>query len=66
VATGPLALSYAVEHLGWNMAYTLCGILPIFISGMVFLALPPTAQGIREDEEAEAALQAAEAGGTTA
>ena len=68
VAFGPLALSYAVEFFGWNVAYTLCGILPIFISGMVFLLLPPIAQGIREDEEeaaADAALQAAETEATT-
>jgi MFS family permease len=48
VATGPLALSYAVAHLGWNWAYTLCGILPIFASGMFFLSLPKRPLGIEE------------------
>ncbi|MGE0452197.1 MAG: MFS transporter [Vicinamibacteria bacterium] len=50
VATGPLALSYAVQLFGWNVAYTLCGILPIFASGLFFLLLPAEPLGIREDE----------------
>lgn len=51
IATGPLALSYAVTWFGgdWNKAYTLCGILPIFISGAFFLLLPKEAPGIEED-----------------
>ncbi|MBI2221972.1 MAG: MFS transporter [Acidobacteria bacterium] len=50
VASGPLALSYAVAHLGWPLAYTICGILPIFVSGMFFLLLPADPIGVREDE----------------
>jgi MFS family permease len=51
VATGPLALSYAVQYFGgdWNKAYTLCGILPIFISGAFFLLMPKEPLGIAED-----------------
>jgi putative MFS transporter len=49
VAFGPLALSYAVEAFGWNVAYTLCGIVPIFVSGLVFLLLPPRPLGVEED-----------------
>ncbi len=51
VATGPLALSYAVTYFGgdWNKAYTLCGILPIFISGAFFLLMPKIPLGIEED-----------------
>ena len=54
IATGPLALSYAVTHFGgdWNKAYTLCGILPIFISGAFFLLMPKTPLGIEEDRAA--------------
>lgn len=48
VAFGPLALSYAVQHLGWNLAYTICGILPIFVSGMFFLSLPARPKEIDE------------------
>jgi MFS family permease len=48
VATGPLALSYGVAHMGWNWAYTLCGILPIFASGIFFLSLPKRPLGIEE------------------
>ena len=53
IAFGPLALSYAVQRFGgnWNLAYTLCGILPIFVSGLFFLMLPAEAQGIKEDLE---------------
>ena len=54
VATGPLALSYAVTYFGgdWNKAYTLCGILPIFISGAFFLLMPKVPLGIAEDRAA--------------
>ncbi len=45
VAFGPLALSYCVEYLGWEMAYTVCGIIPIFLSGVVFLLLKPIPRG---------------------
>lgn len=40
IAYGPLALGFAVERLGWNWAYSVCGIASIFISGLFFLALP--------------------------
>ncbi|MBI1761034.1 MAG: MFS transporter [Acidobacteria bacterium] len=40
VAYGPLALGFAVERLGWNWAYSICGIASIFVSGLFFLALP--------------------------
>lgn len=51
IATGPLALSYAVAYFDgdWNKAYTLCGILPIFISGAFFLLMPKVPLGIAED-----------------
>ena len=54
VATGPLALSYAVGYFGgdWNKAYTLCGILPIFVSGAFFLLLPKVPLGLEEDRTA--------------
>jgi len=45
IAFGPLALSYCVEYLSWNWAYTICGILPIFLSGFVFLLLKPIPRG---------------------
>jgi MFS family permease len=40
VALGPLALSYGIARFGWNTAYTLFGVLPIFCSGLFFLLLP--------------------------
>jgi MFS family permease len=51
IATGPLALSYAVTWFGgdWNKAYTLCGILPVFISGAFFLLMPEVPLGLEED-----------------
>jgi MFS family permease len=55
VALGPMALSFAAARWGWNVAYTLCGILPIFVSGMFFLLLPARALGVEEDDRAAAA-----------
>jgi putative MFS transporter len=49
VAFGPLALSYGVEAFGWNVAYTICGIVPLFLAGLVFLLLPPRPLGVEED-----------------
>ncbi len=51
VAFGPLALSYGVREIGWNWAYTLTGIAPIFISGLIFLTLPAEPTGMRDEEE---------------
>ena len=50
IAFGPLALSYCVPWLGWEGAYTLCGILPIFASSLFFLALKPIPRGAAVDE----------------
>jgi MFS family permease len=58
VASGPLALSYAVGYFDgdWNKAYTLCGIAPIFISGAFFLLMPKVPMGIEEDRAAGIAI----------
>jgi MFS family permease len=50
VAFGPLALSYAASAWGWNVAYTACGVVPLFVAGLVFLWLPPRALGVEEDD----------------
>jgi MFS family permease len=59
VALGPLALSYCVERFGWNVAYTLCGILAIWASGMFFLLLPSLPPGVAEDEASAAVAASA-------
>lgn len=40
IAYGPLVLGFAIERVGWNWAYSVCGIASIFVSGLFFLALP--------------------------
>ncbi|MBI3949677.1 MAG: MFS transporter [Acidobacteria bacterium] len=50
VAFGPLALSYVVRSFGWNWAFTICGIIPLFLSGVVFLALKPIPLGAAVEE----------------
>ncbi len=49
VAFGPLALSYCVTWMGWEMAYTVCGIVPLFLAGLVFLLLKPIPRGAEVD-----------------
>jgi hypothetical protein len=41
VALGPLALSYAAVAFGWPVAYTLCGVVPVFLAGCAYLFLKP-------------------------
>jgi putative MFS transporter len=52
IAFGPLAMGYAITHLGWNWAYTVCGIAAIFLSGMFFISLPADPKEIKEEEQA--------------
>ena len=46
LASGPLVVSYAVGHLGWNLAFTAFAAVPLFLSGLVFLSLPPVPSGV--------------------
>ena len=41
VALGPLALSYLAVAKGWPFAYTVCGVLPVFLAGAAYLLLKP-------------------------
>jgi MFS family permease len=50
VALGPLLLSQAVGHYGWNMAFSLFVAVPLFCSGLVFLFLPRIRSGIEVEE----------------
>ena len=38
---GPLAITYAATDYGWNMGYTIVGILPIIAAALIFLFLKP-------------------------
>ena len=38
---GPLAITYAATDYGWNMGYTIVGIIPIIAAALIFLFLKP-------------------------
>jgi MFS family permease len=64
VATGPLALSLAVQAWGWDVAYTICGVMPIFVSGLFFLLMPSRPLGVDDDRDlSPSTAQAPLAGG---
>jgi putative MFS transporter len=48
-AVGPLAISYSVEHIGWDRAFSLFGALPLFLAGLLYLLLKPVPSGIDVD-----------------
>jgi len=50
IALGPLAVSYAVGHYGWNVAFSLFVAIPLFCSGLVFLLLPRIRSGVEVEE----------------
>jgi MFS family permease len=37
---GPFALSWAIGMVGWTAAFSWCAVLPVFLAGATFLALP--------------------------
>jgi SHS family lactate transporter-like MFS transporter len=42
IGLGPLALSYMIDWLGdWRWAFTVCGVVPVFLAGIVFLGVKP-------------------------
>ncbi len=41
IAIGPLALSYVINYFDWAWAFTVCGVVPMFLAGVVFLAVKP-------------------------
>lgn len=49
-AVGPLLIAYSVEHIGWNLAFSLCGALPLCLAGLLYLLLTPVPSGIDVDE----------------
>ena len=50
LSVGPLVVSYAITRLGWNLAFSTFVAIPLFLSGMVFLALKPVPSGIEVEE----------------
>ncbi len=44
VALGPLFLSYVVVFADWNVAFTICGVIPVFLAGVAFLGVPALRQ----------------------
>lgn len=50
LALGPLVVSYAIGSLGWDLAFTVCVAVPLFLSGLVFLALEAKPSGIEVEE----------------
>lgn len=53
-ALGPLMVAYAVRHLGWNWAFSCFAVVPLFLSGLVFLALKPLPSGLEVEAISEA------------
>ena len=54
-AVGPLTISYSVEHIGWDRAFSLFGALPLFVAGLLYLLLKPVPSGIDVDQASQAA-----------
>ena len=50
LAIGPLVASYAIGRLGWNVAFSTFVAIPLFLSGLVFLALKPVPSGVEVEE----------------
>ena len=50
LAVGPLAASYAIGWLGWNLAFSIFVAIPLFLSGLVFLSLEARPSGVEVEE----------------
>lgn len=43
---GPFGLSWAIEYVGWQQAFTWCAVLPVIVAGATFMALKPVPREI--------------------
>ena len=50
LAIGPLMVSYAIGRVGWNLAFSTFVAVPLFLSGLVFLALKPVPSGVEVED----------------
>lgn len=52
---GPILMAEGVKHLGWNMALSLVGAIPLLIAGLFYLFLTPIPSGLEVEEAARQA-----------
>ena len=50
IAIGPLLITYGVEHLGWNIAFSTVVAIPMLCSGLFYLTLTPIPSGLEVEE----------------
>ena len=49
-AAGPLLIGRNIERLGWDMAFSLFGAVPLFLAGLAYLLLKPVPSGLEVEE----------------
>ena len=52
---GPILMAEGVKHLGWNMALSLVGAIPLMVAGLFYLFLKPIPSGLEVEEAARQA-----------
>ena len=55
IGLGPILVTAAVGHVGWNMAFSLVGAIPMACAGLLYLFLKPIPSGLDVDEVARRA-----------
>ncbi len=50
IAIGPLFVTYSVDVMGWDMAFTLVVAVPLGIAGLFYLRLKPIPSGLEVEE----------------
>ncbi len=50
IASGPLMLTYGINWLGWNIAFTYFVAIPLIIAGLMYLVLEPLPSGLELEE----------------
>jgi AAHS family cis,cis-muconate transporter-like MFS transporter len=50
IAAGPLAVTYSIDDLGWDMAMSIVVAIPLAIAGLLYLRLKPIPSGLEVEE----------------
>ena len=50
IATGPLLVSYGVEALGWNLAFSTVVAVPMILAALLYLKLTPLPSGLEVED----------------